>query len=75
MDRVNTPEHQRLALEAAQQSIVLLKNDEKLLPYDDSQLQSMAVVGPNADATRVMLGNYHGHPPYIVRYALLDKTH
>ena len=81
LDSVNTPEHQQLAVEAAQQSIVLLKNiatmatatatatasASTLLPYS-KELPSIALVGPNADVTRTMLGNYHGHPPFIIRY-------
>lgn len=43
----NSAQHQALALKAAQQSIVLLKNDG-LLPLDRTQLRSIAVIGPNA---------------------------
>mmetsp|Transcript_13222 Transcript_13222/g.21646 ORF Transcript_13222/g.21646 Transcript_13222/m.21646 type:complete len:516 (+) Transcript_13222:207-1754(+) len=73
MNDVNTPAHQQLAVEAAQQSMVLLKNiaaddtadSTSLLPYSND-IASIALVGPNADATTVMLGNYHGRAPYII---------
>ena len=45
---VNSAEHQRVALRAARESIVLLKNDKNVLPLS-KQLKSVAVIGPNAD--------------------------
>ncbi len=53
--------HQRLALEAARKSIVLLKNEGNLLPLK-KDLKSIAVIGPNADDVEVLLGNYNGFP-------------
>ncbi len=47
-DIVNSIEHQKVALRAARESIVLLKNDNKALPLS-KQIQSIAVIGPNAD--------------------------
>jgi beta-glucosidase len=46
---VNAPEHQRVALQAARESIVLLKNENKVLPLSKSEIKSIAVIGPNAD--------------------------
>ncbi|XP_062220354.1 probable beta-D-xylosidase 7 [Phragmites australis] len=61
-DQVCTREHQNLALEAAQDGIVLLKNDANALPLSKSKVSSLAVIGFNAnDATR-LLGNYFGPP-------------
>jgi len=57
----NSPEHQTLALQAARESIVLLRNDGDLLPLDKG-LASIAVIGPNADDLQVLLGNYNGTP-------------
>ncbi len=57
---VDSPAHQALALEAARQSLVLLKNDG-LLPLSPD-LDSVAVIGPNADDLLVLLGNYNGTP-------------
>jgi beta-glucosidase len=52
---IGTPDHQALALKAAEQSMVLLKNDG-ILPLKSNQ--RIAVIGPLADATRVLRGNY-----------------
>jgi len=57
----DSTEHRQLALEAARKSIVLLKNDNHLLPLSRS-LKSIAVIGPNADEVSVLLGNYNGQP-------------
>src|SRR5688572_16155597 len=45
---VNSPEHQQVALRAARESTVLLKNDKNVLPLS-KQIKSIAVIGPNAD--------------------------
>ncbi|CAJ2649075.1 unnamed protein product [Trifolium pratense] len=59
---VCTPENQELAREAARQGIVLLKNSPGSLPLSSKAIKSLAVIGPNANATRVMIGNYEGIP-------------
>jgi len=51
------PEHRAVALDAARASMTLLKNEGHLLPLDKS-IKSIAVVGPNADSTRALLGDY-----------------
>ena len=48
----DTPAHRRLAREAADQTMTLLKNEGSALPLEASSLASIAVVGPNADAPR-----------------------
>lgn len=53
--------HQALALRAAQESIVLLKNEGDFLPLPKT-LKRIAVIGPNADDAHVLLGNYNGTP-------------
>jgi beta-glucosidase len=60
----DTLEHRRLALEAARESIVLLKNDG-LLPLRKT-LRTVAVIGPNANDVTVLLGNYNGWNERIV---------
>jgi beta-glucosidase len=45
---VNSAEHQLVALRAARESIVLLKNEKSILPLS-RELKSIAVIGPNAD--------------------------
>jgi beta-glucosidase len=57
---VDSPEHRELALEVAQQSLVLLKNQGNLLPLDPNDLKTIAVIGPNAAETLVLMGNYMG---------------
>ncbi len=54
------PDHRPLAREVADKSIVLLKNDG-LLPIK-GEPKRIAVIGPNADATDVLEGNYNGTP-------------
>ncbi|CAI9765354.1 unnamed protein product [Fraxinus pennsylvanica] len=57
---VCTPENQEFAREVARQGIVLLKNTEGSLPFSPTAIKSLAVIGPNANATRTMIGNYEG---------------
>ncbi len=64
----DTPEHQALALKVAEESIVLLKNNG-LLPLNRGEIKRIAVIGPNADATNMLFGNYNGiasHPVTIL---------
>lgn len=58
-EAIDTPEHRQLALEAARQSIVLLKNDEGTLPLAAGG-GSVALIGPHFNATDLFLSNYHG---------------
>ncbi|MDF3069523.1 MAG: glycoside hydrolase family 3 domain protein, partial [Polyangiaceae bacterium] len=57
-DVVDSPEHRDLARRAARESLVLLKNDGTLPLRAD--VGTIAVIGPNADAARVLWGNYSG---------------
>ncbi len=70
----DTPEHDTLALEAARQSLVLLKNDGTL-PLDPSRLRTVAVIGPVADDKSALLGNYAGTParPVTLLQGLRNK--
>lgn len=67
---LENPAHKALALKMAQQSIVLLKNDN-ILPLskkvfsDPKNGKKVAVVGPNADDKSVLLSNYYGYPSKI----------
>jgi len=54
---VHSQAHQELALRAAREGIVLLKNDQNLLPLK-KDLRSVAVIGPNADDVMNQLGDY-----------------
>ena len=57
-DQVCSQENQMLALDAARDGIVLLKNSAGLLPLSKSKTMSLAVIGPNADSVQTLLGNY-----------------
>ncbi len=67
---VSKPESQQLALDIAKKSVVLLKNDQNLLPLDANKIKSIAVIGPNAHEQvkegkpYTLLGGYAGIPPY-----------
>ena len=53
--------HRQLALQAARESMVLLKNAGQALPLR-KDLGTIAVIGPNSDQSRMLLGNYNGEP-------------
>ncbi|WP_298878601.1 beta-xylosidase [uncultured Polaribacter sp.] len=65
-------EHQEFAYEMAKKAIILLKNDNNVLPLDMSKIKSLAIIGPNAHENRPkkgtysLLGGYSGLPPYYV---------
>jgi beta-glucosidase len=61
---VNSPEHQQLALKAAQEAIVLLKNEKHLLPLDEKKIKTLAVIGSNA--ADVHIGGYAREPFHSV---------
>ncbi len=63
-DVVDSPEHRALARQAARESIVLLKNQDALLPLDRTACKTIAVVGPTAHSRQVLLGNYNGTPSH-----------
>ena len=59
----DTAEHRALNRELAPKTFVLLKNDG-ILPLDRSKLSAIAVIGPNADSDRAIVGNYFGTPTH-----------
>ncbi|MGB9470862.1 MAG: glycoside hydrolase family 3 C-terminal domain-containing protein [Candidatus Acidiferrum sp.] len=61
---LNSPEHRELARTLANESMVLLKNDGTL-PLKKSGIK-IALIGPLADQTRYLLGNYNGRPTHTV---------
>ena len=56
--------HRKLALQAACETITLLKNKNNLVPLNPRKIKSIAVIGPNAD--RELLGGYSGKPKFSV---------
>ena len=72
--------HRELARQAARESMVLLRNQGDVLPLR-KDIRTLAVIGPNADAPTVLLGNYNGTPADTVtplrgiREAVSKKTH
>ena len=65
MDQVANESHQKLALEAAEKSMVLLKNENHTLPLTKVP-SNIAVIGPASDDPDVMLGNYYGTPRHLI---------
>lgn len=59
-DAVGSKSNKDLALQAARQSIVLLKNENQLLPLDRKKYKKIAIIGPNAD--QCILGGYSQIP-------------
>ena len=59
-DVIDSEQHRAVALKAAREAIVLLKNSEGLLPLDRTKVKRIAVIGPLADT--VVLSNYSGKP-------------
>jgi len=53
-------EHREFAFEMSKKSLVLLKNQDNLLPLDKNRIHSIAVIGPNANSRTVLMGNYSG---------------
>src|SRR6185436_1620703 len=66
--------HKQHALKMARESIVLLRNQNNLLPLSRS-LKKIAVLGPNADNANTQLGNYNGQPSVVttVLQGIKDK--
>ncbi len=60
-DVVDSQKHKDLSVVSAQKSIVLLKNENKTLPFK-KDLEKIAVIGPNSDQWLMLLGNYNGVP-------------
>jgi len=61
---MDSKEGRDLALQAAHESIVLLKNQDGLVPLDPGRLSKIAVIGPNAD--KMLLGSYSSTPSYYI---------
>ena len=58
------PAHRKLAREVAEEAIVLLKNDNHVLPLDKNKVKTIAVIGPNAALARIEGGGSSQVLPY-----------
>ena len=74
-DENDSKEHRNLSLLAAQESIVLLKNENNLLPLN-KDLKKIAVIGPAANSFGMLLGNYYGTPSSYVTplHGIINKV-
>lgn len=73
---VNLLDHKALSLKASHESIILLKNDKNILPFDKQKLKSIAVIGPNATDKTFAQGRYgaQGVNPVTVLQGIQDKV-
>jgi beta-glucosidase-like glycosyl hydrolase len=73
---VDTNASRALALDSAQQSMVLLKNLNNALPLNINQLtnKKIALIGPTGNATKLMKGFYYGNSPYMIDPFTAFKT-
>ncbi|HTI61575.1 glycoside hydrolase family 3 N-terminal domain-containing protein [Mucilaginibacter sp.] len=67
-DSVHNAAHVALSRKVAEQSMVLLKNNNNVLPLDKAKYPSMMIIGPNAAAFDPMIGNYHGVSSKVVNF-------
>jgi len=57
---VDSRQMKELNLRAAEKCIVLLKNENNLLPLDKSGIKTIGIIGPNANNRKALVGNYEG---------------
>lgn len=57
---VDSDEMRRLNRKAARGCLVLLKNENQLLPLNKSKMKTIGIIGPNADSRKALVGNYEG---------------
>ena len=71
---IDSQNNKKVALQMARESMVLLKNENNLLPLD-KDIKKIAMIGPNADAHRMLYGNYNGIPskPVSVLEGVMEK--
>ena len=67
-DSIHNNQHIELARKAAQQSMVLLKNNNNLLPLNETDYPAIMLLGPNAASLDAMLGSYHGVSSKVVNF-------
>lgn len=74
-DTLECNTHRQLALQASHEAIVLLKNEDSMLPLDATKISKIAVIGPYGNT--VQLGGYSGTPSYqkTLLSAVADVMH
>ena len=70
-DVISSEKHDQLATQAARESMVLLENNNGVLPLSKS-IKTLAVLGPNADDVELLNGNYGGTPTEAHQHSLLS---
>ena len=68
-DILDCDAHKALNLRTAEESLVLLKNENAFLPIDDGRYKKIAVIGPNGNSTIVLEGNYNGRASEYITVA------
>lgn len=63
---VNCDAHREISLRAARESVVLLKNQDNLLPLSKENIKRIAVIGPNADEVQSLVSRYGPHNPHVI---------
>jgi beta-glucosidase-like glycosyl hydrolase len=71
LEKVDTPEHRELTLDAARQGMTLVKNENKALPLAKKTNLGIALVGPNAVSTHRATIHLH---TYAALRALIDMS-
>ncbi len=56
----DSSEHREFALKVSEKTMVLLKNENNILPLNKDNINSIAVIGPNANSREALTGNYFG---------------
>ncbi|MGV8979761.1 glycoside hydrolase family 3 C-terminal domain-containing protein [Clostridium sp.] len=56
----DSKQHREFALKVSEKTIVLLKNENSILPLNKNKINSIAVIGPNANSREALIGNYFG---------------
>ena len=70
-DVISSEKHDQLATQAARESMVLLENNNAVLPLSKN-IKTLAVLGPNADDVELLNGNYGGTPTEAHQHSLLS---
>eukprot|EP01121_Diplochlamys_sp_Union-15-3_P021005 TRINITY_DN8382_c0_g1_i1.p1 TRINITY_DN8382_c0_g1~~TRINITY_DN8382_c0_g1_i1.p1 ORF type:complete len:541 (+),score=100.93 TRINITY_DN8382_c0_g1_i1:117-1625(+) len=66
MSDIDTPEHRKLAREASRQDVILLENKNNILPLKITTSTVLAIIGPNANNSANLLGDYSPVPTYTI---------